>query len=80
MEILFMKDVGLVNCYSLGHALVNCYALGPSGQYFVLIIRIPTVFDIIPLELVRFQNSRYFISSCSFSCPALLLSLSFLYL
>jgi hypothetical protein len=38
---------------------------------------IPTMFDMIPLELVRFRNSRYFISSCS--CPALLLSLSFSY-
>jgi hypothetical protein len=52
-----MKVVGLVNCYLLGHALVNCYALGPTGQYSVLIFHIPTVFDIIPLELVRFQNS-----------------------
>jgi len=52
-----MKVVEHVNCYALGHALVNCYALGPSGQYFVLIIRIPTVFDIIPLELVSFRNS-----------------------
>ena len=39
-----------------------------------------TIFDIIPLELVCFKNSRYSISSCSFSCPVLLLSLSFLYL
>ena len=52
MEILFKKVVGLVNYY----VLVNCYALGSMGQYSVLIFRIPTVFDIIPLELVRFQN------------------------
>jgi hypothetical protein len=37
------------------------------------------VFDINPLELVRFRNSRYFVSSCSFSCPALPFSLSFSY-
>ena len=73
MEILFKKVVGLINYY----VLVNCYALDSTGQYFVLIFRIPTVFDIIPLELVRFRNSQYSISSCSFSCPALLLSLSF---
>ena len=46
----FKKVVGLINYYSL----VNCYALSPTGQYSVLIFRIPTVFDIIPLELVRF--------------------------
>ena len=49
---IFKKVVGLVNYY----VLVNCYALGPTGQYSVLIFRIPTVFDIIPLELVRFRN------------------------
>ena len=69
MEILFKKVVGLV----------NCYALGPTGQYSVLIFRIPTVFDIIPLELVRFRNFSYSVSSCSFSCPALPLSFSFSY-
>jgi hypothetical protein len=59
--------------------LVNCYALGPTGQYFILIFRIPTVFDIVSLELVRFRNSPYSVSSCScsFSYPAL--PLSFLY-
>jgi hypothetical protein len=75
MEILFKKVVGLVNYYSL----VNCYALGPTGQYSVLIFRIPTVFDIIPVELVHFRNSSYSVSSCSFSCPALPLSLLFSY-
>ena len=49
------------------------------GRYFVLNFRIPTVFDIIPLELVRFRNSRYSVSSCSFSCPACPLSLSLSY-
>ena len=53
MEILFKKVVGLINYYSL----VNGYALGPTGQYSVLIFRIPTVFDVILLELVRFLNS-----------------------
>ena len=72
MEILFKKVVGLVNYY----VLINCYGVDPTGQYFVLIFRIPTVFDIIPFELVRFRNS---ISSCLFSCPALPLSLSFSY-
>ena len=57
MEILFMEILGLVNRYSLGYALVNCCALGPMSQYSVLIFRIPTVFDIILLELVRFRNS-----------------------
>ena len=75
MEILFKKVVGLVNYY----VLVNCYALGPTGQYSVLIFCIPTVFDVIPLELVRFQNYRYSISSCSFAYPALPLSLLFSY-
>ena len=45
-----MKVVEPVNYY----ILVNCYTLGPTGQYSILIFRIPTVFDIIPLELVRF--------------------------
>ena len=76
MEIFSKKVIGLVNYYSL----VNCYALGSTGQYFILIFRIPTVFDIIPLKLVRFRHFRYFVSSCSFSCPALLLSLLFSYL
>ena len=71
-----MKVLGLINCYSLGYALVNCCALGPMSQYSVLIFRIPTVFDIIPLESVRFRNSRYSVSSCSFLCPTLPLSLS----
>jgi hypothetical protein len=42
---------------------------------FVLNSRIPTVLDIIPLELFRFRNSRYSVSSCSV-CP---LSFSFSY-
>ena len=75
MEILFKKVVGLINYY----VLINCYAVDPTGQYFVLIFRIPTVFDIIPLELVCFRNSRYSVSSCSFLCPALPLSFSFSY-
>jgi hypothetical protein len=73
LHILFKKIVGLVNYYSL----VNCYAIGPTDQYSVLIFC--TKFDIILLELVRFWNSRYSISSCSFSCPVLPLSLSFSY-
>jgi len=75
MEILFMEVLGLVNCYSLGCALVNCYALDPTGQYSVLIFHIPTVFNIILLELARFRNFWYSISSC----PTLPLSLSFSY-
>jgi hypothetical protein len=49
-------------------------------RYSVLNFRIPTVFDIISLEWVRFRNSWYFVSSRSFSCPALPFSLSFSYL
>jgi hypothetical protein len=75
MEIFFKKVVGLVNYY----LHVNCYAFGHTGQYSVLVFRIPTMFDIIPLELVRFQNSRYSVSSYSFSCPALPLSFSYSY-
>ena len=75
MEILFKKVVGPVNYY----VFVNCYALGPTGQYSILIFHVPTVFDIIPLELVRFRNSRYSVSLCSFSCPALPLLLLFSY-
>jgi hypothetical protein len=58
---------------------VLSHALGPTGRYFVLSFRISTVFDINPLELVCFRNSRYFVSSRSFSCPALPFSLSFSY-
>jgi hypothetical protein len=47
------------------------------GRYSVLNFRIPTVFNIISLELVRFRNSRYSIGSRSFSCPALSFLLSF---
>ena len=75
MEILFKNVVGLVNYY----VLVNCYALGHTGQYSVLIFRLPTVFNVIPLELVCFRNSRYSVSLCSFSCPALPLLLLFSY-
>jgi hypothetical protein len=58
---------------------VLSHALGPTGRYSVLSFRISTVFDINPLKLVCFQNSRYFVSSRSFSYPALpyLLSLSY---
>jgi hypothetical protein len=62
-----------------GHAPVNCYELGTIVQYSVFTFRIPTVFDIIPLELVRFRNTRFSVSSRLFSCPALPFSLSFLY-
>ena len=57
----------------------TCLMLCTVGRYFVLNFRIPTVFDIIPLELVRFRNSRYSVSSCSFSCLACPLSLSLSY-
>ena len=57
----------------------TCLMLCTVGRYFVLNFRIPIVFDIIPLELVRFRNSRYPVSSCSFSCPACPLSPSLLY-
>jgi hypothetical protein len=75
----------------MDHALVNYYmhlnlimyvlshALGPTCRYSVLSFRISTVFNINPFELVHFRNSRYFVSSRSFSCLALLFSLSFSY-
>ena len=53
-DTFYMKVEAFVNCYTLGHALVNCYALGPTGSYSILVFRIPTMFDIIPLELVYF--------------------------
>ena len=53
-DTFYMKVVALVNCYAIGHVLINCYALGPMGQYFVLVFHIPTVFNVIILELVRF--------------------------
>ena len=57
----------------------TCLMVCTVGRYFVLNFHIPTVFDIIPLELFRFWKSRYSVSSCSFLCPAcpLLLSLSY---
>jgi hypothetical protein len=58
---------------------VLSHALGPTGRYFVLSFRISAVFDINPLELVHFWNSRHFVSSYPFSYPALLFSLSFSY-
>ena len=75
MEVLFKKVVGLVNYYSL----INCYALGLSGQYSNI--------DFLYTDRVRhnsarissFSKFRYSVSSCSFSCPALPLSLSFSY-
>ena len=79
MEILFMEVLGLVNCYSLGYALVNCYALDTTRWYSIFIFHIPTVFELIPLELVRFRNTRFSVSLRSFSCPALSFSLSFSY-
>jgi hypothetical protein len=56
---------------------VLSHTLDPMGWYSVLSFCISTVFDINPLELVRFQNFRYFVSSRLFSCPALPFSLSF---
>jgi hypothetical protein len=58
---------------------VLSHALGPMGRYSILSFRISTVFDINPLKFVRFQNSRYFENSRSFSCLALPFSLSFSY-
>jgi hypothetical protein len=58
---------------------VLSHALGLTCQYSVLSFHISTVFDINPLELVRFRNSRYFVSSRSFSCPALPFLFSFSY-
>jgi hypothetical protein len=46
------------------------------GIVFCINFCIPTVFDIIPLELVRFLNS---VSLCSRSCSILPFSLSFLH-
>jgi hypothetical protein len=46
--------------YMKSVALVTCYAFGPTGQYSVLIFRIPTMFDIIPLKLVRFPKFSTF--------------------
>jgi len=65
-------DLNLI-VYILSHVL------GTTYWYFVLSFRISTVFDINPIELVRFQNSRYFVSLCSFSCPTLPFSFSFSY-
>ena len=60
------------------YLVVHLFNAMHCGSVFrILNFRIPTVFDIIPLELVRFRNSRYFVSSCSFSCPACPLSLSY---
>ena len=38
---------------------VLSHALGPTGRYSVLSFRISTVFDINPLELVRFRVRLY---------------------
>ena len=70
------KKKNNVNCI---WTIVNCYALATTGRYSVFIFRIPTVFDVIPLELVRFRNTRFSVSSRSFSCPALPFSFSFSY-
>ena len=59
--------------------LCTCLMLCTVGRYFVLNFRISTVFDIILLELVRFRNSKYSVSSCLFSCLACPLSLSLSY-
>jgi len=58
----YIKVVVLVNCYAFGHTLVNCYALDPMDRYSILIFRILTMFDIIILESVCFQNSWYYVS------------------
>jgi hypothetical protein len=75
----------------MDHALVNYYmhlnlimyvlshALGPTGWYFILSFHISTVFYINPFELIHFRNSRYFVSSRSFSYPALPFSFLFSY-
>ena len=73
-QIMHLLVVNLLCIWSC-----TCLMLCTVGRYFVLNFRIPTVFDIIPLELVRFRNSRYSVSSCSFSCPACPLSLSLSY-
>jgi len=74
MQLNFKKNN--VHCI---WTIVNCYALATTGRYSVFIFRIPTVFDVIPLELVRFRNTRFSVSSRSFSCPALPFSFSFSY-
>ena len=42
-DTFYVKVVGLVNCYGLGHALVNCYAFGPTSQYSILIFHMDCV-------------------------------------
>jgi hypothetical protein len=60
--ILKTKDHALINYYMhlnlIMHVHILSHALGPTDRYFVLNFRILTVFNIILLELVRFQNSR----------------------
>lgn len=53
------KDHALFNYYMHLNLIVYIlsYALGTTYRYFVLSFRISTVFDINPLELVRFRNS-----------------------
>ena len=79
--ILKTKDHALVNYYMRLNLImyVLSHALDPTGRYSVLSFRISTVFDIDPLELVRFRNSRYFVSSRSFSCPALSFAFVFVF-
>ena len=70
MHLLF------VNYHVIMHFLVwSCtfFKLWTVGRYFVLNFRMPTVFDIIPIELVRFRNTE---SSFSISFPAIWFSLS----
>jgi hypothetical protein len=57
----------------------TCQLLCIVDRYFILNFHILTMFDIISLELVRFRNSRYSISSCSFSYSALPFLLLFSY-
>lgn len=70
------KDHEHFNYYIYLNLIVHVlsHVLGIMGRYSVFSFHILTVFDISPLELVRFQNSGYFVCSCSFSCPTLSLT------
>ena len=70
MHLLF------VNYLVIMHFLVwSCtfFKLWTVGRYFALNFRVPTVFDIIPIKLVRFRNTE---SLFSISFPAIWFSLS----
>ena len=77
-QCMCTSELCMTMCGCVGTGLLACChaQLGSTGRCFRFAFRIPTVFDMFPIELVRF---RYPVSSFSCSFPTFPNSISFSY-